>query len=388
MSLKQTIVDWLGRQMSVADIDGVGINVSDQTYFKELAVFIAVSYIANTISKCEIKTYRRGQEVQEELYYLLNVNPNPNENSSQFMNHLIERYFYHGEALVVPYRNRLYVSDGFSHNQQPLKDDIFDNVTVEDQVLPRSYKASKVFYFKLDNRNVVNLVNGLYEEYGAVLASAITHFKATNSEKYKLIMENVAAGDQNFQKQFEEVIKKQLETFLNSDRSVYPQFRGYNLERFDATGTASSADIIALRKEVFETVAQAFKIPLSMMQGNITNMNDIVKVYLSICIDPLAQMISEELTRKTTDFASWQAGDKVVVDTSKVNHVDILEVADGIDKLIASGAFCIDQVLDRCGYDKLNTDFSQAHFLTKNYADINEAANLLTDGGGEQNEQA
>ena len=53
-----------------------------------------------------------------------------------------------------------------------------------------------------------------------------------------------------------------------------------------------------MRKETFEVVAQALKIPLTMMYGNITNMNEIVKVFLSICIDPLADMISEELTRK------------------------------------------------------------------------------------------
>ena len=112
-------------------------------------------------------------------------------------------------------------------------------------------------------------------------------------------------------------------------------------------------------------------------------MNEIVKVYLSICIDPLAQMISEELTRKTTDYDSWQAGDRVVVDTSTINHVDILDVADSIDKLIASGAFTIDQVLKRCGYDPLNTDFSTAHYLTKNYGQIQDVADAL--GGGEQN---
>lgn len=386
MGFTTKVVDWLSRQIGDAEVssaDAYGKNVAAQVYFKELAVFMAVSYIANTISKCEIKTYRQGKEVKEELYYLLNVNPNPNENSSQFMNRLIENYYYNGDALAVPYRNRLYVADGFSLNRQPLKDDLFENVTIEDQVLTRSYKASKVFYFKLDNRNVMSLVNGMYDEYGKVIAAAIQRFKATNAERYKLVMDNVQAGNKDFAEMFDKVIKSNLDTFLNSDKSVYPQFRGYDLQQFGAGNAADSADIIAMRKETFEYVAQAFKIPLSMMQGNITNMNEIVKVYLSICIDPLAQMISEELTRKTTDYESWRAGDRVVVDTSTINHVDILEVADKIDKLIASGAFTIDQVLKRCGYDTLNTDFSTAHFLTKNYGLIQDMATTLE--GGENN---
>lgn len=384
MGLVQRIVDWLGNRMEAADYEALGVDLSTQTYFKQLAIHIAVSYIANTISKCEIKTYKGGKEVRDELYYRLNVNPNPNESSSQFMNHLIEQYFYTGSALVVPNRNWIYVSDGHTHNRYALEEDTFSNITIYDTVLPREMKMSKVFYFKLDNRNVASLVNGMYEEYGAVLAAAIAHFKATNAEKYKLVLESTAAGDAKFAEEFEKVIKQQLKTFIESDRAVYPQFQGQSLERFDMGQAASSADIIALRKEVFETTAQAFKIPLSMMLGNITNMNEIVKVYLSICIDPLAQMLSEELTRKTADYEDWLAGDRVVVDTSKINHVDILEVADGVDKLIASGAFTIDQILDRCGYDQLGTDFSQAHFLTKNYADITETTNLLG-GGGDTN---
>lgn len=381
MGIATKVIDWLGNRMSTAEMTIDGDKFQASTYLKELAVYMAVSYIANTISKCEIKTYVKGEEVKDDLYYLLNVSPNPNENSSQFMNHLIERYFYFNEAVVVPYRNRLYVADGFSLNRQPLKENLYENVTIETQALTRSYRASKVFHFRLDNKSVSTLINGLYEDAGKLYASAIAHFMATNAEKYKLVMENIAAGDPNFQKQFETQIKAQLDTFINSDRAVYPQFRGYDLQRFETGSPASSADVIALRKETFETVAQAFKIPLSMMQGNITNMNEIVKVYLSICIDPLAQMISEELTRKTTDFDSWRAGDRVVVDTSTINHVDILDVADSIDKLIASGAFTIDQVLKRCGYDPLNTEFSQAHFLTKNYGQIQDVADTL--GGGE-----
>lgn len=384
MSIRQRVIDFLSNRMDAVDYKALGIDLSNQTYFKQLAVFIAVSYIANTLSKCEIKTYKGGKEVREKLYYLLNVNPNPNENSSQFMNHLIENYYYSGSALVVPKgSNAIYVADGYSHNRYALKEDTFDSITVYDEVLPRTYRMGKVFYFKLDNREVISLVNGLYEEYGTVLASAIAHFKATNSEKYKLVLDNVQAGDAKFATQFETVIKQQLQTFIESDRGVYPQFAGQDLQRFDANGAASSADIINLRKEVFETVAQAFKIPLSMMQGNITNMNEIVKVYLSICIDPLAQMISEELTRKTTDFASWQAGDRVVVDTSCINHVDILEVADNIDKLVSSGSFTQNEVRKRAGYDPRTDGGGDVFYVTKNYAPDAEA--LTSTEGGEQN---
>lgn len=75
------------------ELSVVAQNAAQQIYFKELGLEIAISYIANTISKCEFKVYEKGEEVKNELYYMLNVNPNPNQNSSQFLNALINRYY-------------------------------------------------------------------------------------------------------------------------------------------------------------------------------------------------------------------------------------------------------------------------------------------------------
>jgi hypothetical protein len=138
-----------------------------------------------------------------------------------------------------------------------------------------------------------------------------------------------------------------------------------------------------MRKEIFEITAQALKIPLPMMYGNITNMNEIVKVYLSICADPLADMVSEELTRKYYTFEEWAKGNFVKVDTSCINHVDILELADKVEKILGCGALNIDDVRERIGMAPLNTDFSTSHFITKNF-DL--AQNVLKGEKGGENE--
>lgn len=388
MSIKTTILDFLGRRLSPQDYEVVGVSFSDQMAVLNLAMEIAVGYIANTISQCEIKTYREGKEVQEELYYLLNVSPNPNQNSSQLMVKLVEELLYEGQSLMVKFGPHLYVADGFSEEEYPTKENVFSSVSIEGESVARRFPANQAFYFQQSERSIARLVRLMYGEYGKVMGAAIDKFLSSNSDKYKLVIENIAAGDAEFQKTFNEVVSKQLKDFMESSRAVYPQFRGYNLERVDSGTSSSSGDVIAMRKEVFETVAQAYKIPMSMMYGNITNMSEIVKVYLSICIDPLAQMLSEELTRKTTTYETWLRGDRVKVDTSKILHVDLLDVADEVEKLIGSGAFTINQVLDRCGYDRIDADYADAHYLTKNIASMDSEASPLeggeTDGNSNQ----
>lgn len=368
MARKFNLFNFLEKKMEVAEFSPVTQKWFDQMAFKALALHIGISYIANTLSKCEFKTYEKGEEVKGKLYYMLNVSPNPNQNSSQFINEFVEKYFYKGHSLIVPHGDYIYCADEFDvDDTNPLKENIFYNVTFNCQQLKKKHKASEVFYVKLDNGDVKNLIDSLYTQYGEIIDSAIKSYKRTNGAKYKLLLEQYRAGDPAFQDTFNTVIQEQLKSFMGNDNAVYPQFKGTDLQEFTNRTPKDTSDIIAMRKETFEVVAQALKIPLSMMNGNITNMNEIVKVYLSICIDPLADMISEELTRKYYNYDEWKDGYYIEVDTSCINHVDILEVADKVDKAISCGAFSIDEVRERLNKKALETEFSTAHWMTMNY---------------------
>lgn len=367
------LTDWLNRTVSDAEMETVTGKLAEVLYYKKLALYIAKSYIAGTISKCEFLVYENGQEVKNELYYALNVSPNNNQNSSQFLNKLIHTLFDKNEVLVIQRGNRLYIADGFTINEQPLHDNIFENIVVENQPIAKSVKASDAFYFQLDDDGVKKFIDGMFETYSQLVSCAVASYKRGRGQKYKLVLENIQAGDKKFAEQYNSVIKEQLKAFIESDTAVYPQFRGQDLVELPQSGETSS-DLISLRKEMFDLVAQAFKIPLPMMYGNITNMQEIVKVYLTFCIDPLADLISEELTRKTNTFKTWQGGKNFIkVDTSRINHVDIFEVADKADKLIASGVACVDEVRKVLDWQELGTEFSQKHWITKNYSDVSES---------------
>lgn len=383
MAFKFNLFNFFEKKVDKAEISPISEKLIEQIAFKQLALHIAISYIANTLSKCEFKTFENGVEVKNKLYYMLNISPNPNQNSSQFINKFIENYFYDGHSLIVPHKDNLYCADSFDiEDDNPLIENIFHNVSFNSHELKARHKASEVFYIKLDNKNVKRIVDGLYMHYGEVMSLALNTYKRTNSTKYKLLLEQYRAGDAVFEKLYREVLQQQLKTFIENDNAIYPQYKGIDLQEFSSKVPGNTADIIAMRKEVFETTAQAFKIPLSMMYGNITNMNEIVKVYLSFCIDPLADMVSEEFTRKYYSFNEWEAGNYIKVDTSCINHVDILEVAQQVYNLVGAG-FSLDEVRDRLDKNRLNTDFSRMHFLSKNFVPAEDMLNSEIPKGGE-----
>lgn len=366
---KVNIFNFLEKKVGDADYEILIAKAREKAAFRELAIFIAVSYIANALSKCEFKTYKNGKEVQEETYYKLNIRPNHNENSSQFIHHFIEQYYYNKKgALIVNHNGGMFVSDSFDFDESnPLKPYVYKDVTFGSTTLRRPFSRQDVLHLRLDDKNIKSLVEAVDIEYGEVISLAMQSFKRTNGKKYKLLLDQYQAGDPNFKKTYEEVLKVQLKEFIDSDGGIYPKYSGIDLQEFSTANPTSSADILAVRKEIFDVTAQGFHIPLPMMYGNITNMNEIVKVFLGLCIDPVAEMISEEFTGQTYGFEGWSNGNYIQVDTSRINHVDIFEVADKVDKLISSGVCCIDEVRPHLNFNTLNTNWSKAHFITKNY---------------------
>lgn len=370
MNIKTWFMDFLGNVKNEKGeiIESIIDEKVQEIYYKELAIQTAITLIANAIAKCEIKVYEKNKEVKNETYYTLNISPNKNENSSQLWHKAIEKMVYDNESIILEVGDGLYCANSYSVEEYPILGNLYKGVAIGNLQLNKTFKSEEVFRLQLNNAHIKKLIDGLYEQYGELMSYAAKNYKKSNGTKYKLVLDQVKASDENFQKTYREVVQNQLKDFVKNDNAVYLQYKGYDLQRMDATNVKDSSDFRNLRKEMFEIVAQAFQIPVSLMLGNITNMNEIVKIFLTFCIDPIADMISEEITRKTSgDYNNWAKGNYVKVDTSTINHIDILDVAEKVDKLIASGPLCIDDIRELLGMQPLNTDFSRQHWITKNY---------------------
>ena len=73
------------------------------------------------------------------------------------------------------------------------------------------------------------------------------------------------------------------------------------------------------------------------------------------------------------------------MDTSTIKHADAFSIASSADKMIASGVWSIDEVRRKANDAPIGEDWSQKHYLTKNYASMDEAMSTAetTEGGNE-----
>ena len=109
---------------------------------------------------------------------------------------------------------------------------------------------------------------------------------------------------------------------------------------------------------------------MSLLKGDVSDVEKITRNFLTFCIDPLCEMIQKEINRKRYGRKEIQKGNYLKIDTTAVMHIDVFDIAEKIDKLIASGMYCVDELRQKLGDAELGTEESQMHFITKNYTEL------------------
>lgn len=377
--------NWLEKISSVERYGGtVTIDIPTSLYYKELALYTASSLIENAISKCEIKTYEKNEAVKKEDYYLLNVSPNKNENSSLFWHKVVRRAIRNPKgALVVEIRGQLHCAEDFAiKEERPILGNLYDGVVLEGGLqLNKVFRADEVFLFKMEDQNCRILIDGLYDDYQKLIQTAVRAFCDTNGRKFKFKVEGAKQGDEEFAKEFKEIIAKEIKAYMENEYATYVEYEGEELEEQENKQSKTPDDVIKLRKDMFELVGQAFKIPQALMTGNVTSVKDVMDVFLTLTVDPWADMIAETLNKRATVW-EYMKGNYYAVDTGKIKHRDIFDLAPNIEKVISSSVLNPDEVREELGRNTLDTEWSREYYMTKNFAKADDIANGTAEGGG------
>lgn len=369
------VKDFFGADQDTVYVDQKALETQEtQLDIETFAIMSAINLIANAISKCEFKTYLKGEENKGSEYYLWNVEPNINQNSSQFIQELVSKLLYDGECLVLDVNGQLIIADTFYQHEYAVVENYFTDVIRGTMNFSRSFKMSEVLYFKLNSTDIRRLLSGVIKDYSNILNMSIGKYKRSGGRKGTLKIDATATGDKNFQEKFSDLMNNRFKTYFTAENAVLPLHNGYTYnEQPGEQGKKSTSeinDITNITKEIFSRVAQAFRIPPALLMGDIADIGKVTDNFLTFCIDPTCDIIQEEANRKRYGKTAYLAGSCLKIDTTCIKHIDIFSISEAFDKLIACGGYSIDELRTKAGDTVLNTDFSQKHWITKNYTDI------------------
>ena len=356
-------------------------------YIREMAFWSAVNLVANAVSKCEFKTFMNGKETKGKEYYLWNIEPNRNQNSSVFLHKLIAQLYRNNECLVIEQNGQLLVADNFIRKPYALYDDVFSQVQVEDFTFNRSFTQSEVLYYKLNEENIRKLVNGLYESYSKLITYSMKAYQRSRGTKGIFKYDTLPVAGTDERKAFDALINEKIKKWMDGDNAALPLGRGQEWKELQhkTYTNESTRDIRAQIDDIFDFTARAFGIPPALLRGDVQDTSKAVDQLLTFCIDPLTDMLSEEINRKRNGYTGFSQGTYLKIDTKSIKHVDLLSVATAIDKLIGSGAFCINDIRKAVGDEPIDEPWANQHFITKNYETVENALKALE--GGENGEE-
>lgn len=385
------ILSWLITKLGgSAPINGsIPIDLQDEylalvgdIYIRELCFWSGVNIIANAVSKCEFRTFFNKKEIKSREYYLWNVEPNKNQNSSGFIHKWIAQLYRNNECLIIEQNGQLLVADSFMRTPYALYDDKFEQVTVGDFTFNRPFFQSEVMYFQLSEQNMRRVTVGLYEAYSKLIAYSMKSFQRSRGLKGKFKYDTLPVEGTKEEKAFNELINSKLKAWLMADSGALPLGKGQEFSELTQRTYANetSRDIRAMIDDVSDFTAKGFGIPPTLMRGDVQDTSKAVDQLLTFCVDPLVDMLAEEINRKRNGYQGFAAGNYLVIDTKTIKHIDLLSVATAIDKLIGSGAFCINDIRKACGESEIDEPWAKQHWMTKNYATVADLLAALEGG--------
>ncbi len=355
---------------------------------RDLCFQACVNMIANAIGRCEFRTYRRGKEVHEREYYMLNIEPNNNHNSTEFWHKVIYRLYTTNEALIISTRNHsgiegLVCADSWQmENGWPQKQNEYVGIRVGELTYSKTFQENDVLRLKLSTANVKPLLDSLYQSYASMIDTAENYYKTRNGTHMKVHVATLESQKQGFAEAFAEKLRKEVVPYLKGANGVLPEFEGYQYEVQDFGGSGASSDETRkLIEDVFNMTARAFGIPAVLVNGAVEGTADANRRFLTYVIDPLCDQIQEEINRKRYGYDAWSAGNYVRVDSSSIIHFDVFENAANIEKVVGSGIFSLNDVLRAANQEPIREDWADNHYMTLNISTMGEQTRRM--GGGE-----
>jgi len=354
---------------------------------RELAFWSCVNLIANALSRCEFRTYLGGEEVKDADYWLWNFEPNTNENSTAFLHKLVAKLYSDNETLIIPTvkaagGQALVVADSWTQpDRYPVRENEYRSVTVGDMTYRKTFFEQDVLHLTLNHCDVKPVIDGMYQSYVRLIGAAMNNYVWQNGQHWKVHVEQMAAGNDNWASTFQAMVEDQIRPFLNSTAAVLPELDGWKYENLSqkVDNSKDAGYIRALVTDVFTMTANAFLIPPVLLLGQVEGTKDAVSRFLTACVDPLADQLQEEITRKRYGYAGWKNGSYTRVDTSAINHFDLFANAANVEKLIGSG-YSYNDVQRAAGGTEIDEPWANEHYLTKNFA---KAETILKGEGNE-----
>ena len=363
-----------GELQSLSDLISVEVKKMKIT---KMAVEKAIGMIAHAIAKSEFIVQGKNERLRNELYWSLNVKPNPNETATEFWIEVIQRLLKNSECLICIIGKKFYIADSFQVSNSVMLNQIYSNITItangESLQLNNTYTSDEVIHLKAKNKKIRAYMETVMKMHDDVVSAMEAAIKISKTPKFILKIAGAMPvirtlrADGTEQTLTVDEFKKNIKNLLESENiEILQASNGLEISQLKIDTAVTSEDVVKASKEIFEECAFAFDIPKTVFMGEITEKADSTNEFITYAVGWVAEILNDAMNATLVGKESFLKGEYIWIDLSGFKHRDLVESANYLDKLRSIG-FNLDEIRQAIGWEPLNTPFSQERVITKNY---------------------
>lgn len=374
------LLDWfrgLFNKDGTLDLDLYIGQISGSIFYKKLALEASINLISNSIARSKFLTYEKGKEVRKINHYILNIEANKNTSSSVFWRKAVTKLIYKGACLVVLQNNMLYVAESFERKEFAFKENIYTDIVISGFKLKETFQESQVLYIEWYNPELKTIIDGLDAEYSKLIEVSSRSYKRSKGKKGALEIPTSYSQTAEAQADLQDLLDNRFKKYFEAEGdALIPLTGGLKYtERGNeksSKNTEGGREIRDFINDIFDFVAIAIRIPPQLLKGDVSDTSNAVNDYLAFCLNPLVKFITDEINRKMYGRTSFNEKTYVKCDTSNIKVIDLKDIASALDVLTRIGAYSVDDSLQDLGMESLDTEWSKARWMTKNYERIDK----------------
>ncbi len=358
-------------------------------YIYTLAEAHAIDLIAKTISKCEIQVFTKNkktekiEETKNNTYWRLNLQPNYNENGTIFLYKLTAKLLTEQKALILINKDinnskLLYIADDFNTSNSILYAKTFSDIVIADDEgnkvpLFKKYTSEDTIYYSLRNSNLITAKESFKNNSANILNTIQKNFLKSNTPKWRLKI----PGEQptmidpttNQSISYDKYKEKITEGLLSEDEAIVMLSEMFDLINLNKDNNKNLTDYKDEAKEISDTVARLWNIPLDVFYGSKTEKSTGNNDFITFAVSPYFELLEDGFNVSLVGKKDYLSGEYIKFNRTNLNHRDIIDSANGIDKLTADG-FSRNEINKLLGLPTIDEDWANEHNLTKNYANV------------------
>jgi HK97 family phage portal protein len=364
--------DILGRNSELEwmfDLD-LTYETSHRAYLKKMALETCINFIGRTISQSDFRFMKDGKRQYNDWHYLLNVRPNTDQSAADFWQKFIYELIHENEVLVIlTDSNDLLIADSFTREEFAVYPDIFKDVTVKDYTFQRSFRMDEVIYITYNNEKLTEFMDGMFKDFADLFSRMIEVSMRANQIRGIVSIDSTQSLSEENRTKLQKFIDKLFAAFSKNSVAIVPKLKGFEYDevsnRSNGSNNGSVEEIIKLKKSLIDVVADILGIPNALIHGELSDYETSIKAYVKFCIGPLIKKIEDELNAKLLTKEEYLKGSRIEV--KGVTEKDLIDHAEAVDKLIASGAFTRNEVRELFGKERSDNPALDEFVITKNY---------------------